>query len=69
VGVEMTRTCKNCGTIIPVARLQAVPETSRCVKCAERQIETSAAADETVHSFSKKPGVPRGYPRTKRRPG
>lgn len=29
--------CEDCGNTIPFARLKAVPETRRCIECAEQQ--------------------------------
>ena len=31
--------CHECGTIIPPARLEAMPDTDYCVKCADKHTE------------------------------
>lgn len=33
----MQRTCEICGSIIPAERLEALPETKRCVECARKK--------------------------------
>lgn len=36
-GLEIKMLCKKCGKKIPKARLQALPDTTTCVKCSEVQ--------------------------------
>jgi RNA polymerase-binding transcription factor DksA len=60
------RTCEDCGEPIDPARLQAVPHTRWCVRHAEAHVQPARAVEQTAHTFTKEPALPRGWKKTRR---
>ncbi|MSS71814.1 MAG: hypothetical protein EXS64_10035 [Candidatus Latescibacteria bacterium] len=46
--LKSEKTCRDCGKTIPAARLEVVPETSRCIVCQEKFEKGEQKQEELV---------------------